>query len=188
MMTVLQRLHQYHSPVTVYDDGAQALSWELEAYADELERLYADLGVLFRERFVATAQDIGLKAYEVLFGPERSDESVETRREKLLLRMNLGGGDFTPAGIRRALDSFGLEYTLSEYPQIGRMTVTATTDYTEAEQAWIKREVEKIIPAHIEFQLTFNTLTWAQWDALDRTFAAIDNEEMTWRQIDDRTQ
>lgn len=187
MMTVAQRLHQYHSPVTVYDSDAQNLAREIAAYAAELERCYADLAVLFRERFIATAQDIGLKAYEELFGPERTDESIEDRRAMLLLRMNLGGGDFTPAGIRRALDSLGLEYILNEFPHIGRMTVTATTDYSAAEQAWIRREVGKIIPAHIEFQLTFNTLTWAQWDALDRTFAAIDNEDLTWQQIDERT-
>ena len=188
MMTVSERLNQYLAPVGIYQIGSDALSWELTAYAVELERLYADLGTLFRERFITTAEGIGLKAYEELFGPERSGESTQDRREKLLLRLNLGGGDFTPAGIRRALDSFGLEYTLSEFPTIGKMTVTATTDYSQAQQAWIRREVEKIIPAHIEFQLTFNTMTWAQWDALDRTFAAIDNEDLTWRQIDNRTQ
>lgn len=187
MMTVLDNLYRYHSPIGIYDIGADALSWELKAYAGELQRLYADLGILFRERFVTTAQDIGLKAYEEVFGPERRDESAEERREKLLLRMNLGGGDFTPAGIRKALDSFGLKYTLSEFPYIGKMTVTATTDYSQAEQAWIRREVEKIIPAHIEFQLTFNTMTWTQLDALDRTFAAIDSEDLTWQQIDNLT-
>nr|WP_316622144.1 putative phage tail protein [uncultured Ruminococcus sp.] len=188
MMTVLDNLYRYHAPVGIYDIGSGVLSWELKAYAAELERLYSDLGILFRERFVATAQDMGLRVYEEMFGPVRAGEGAEERREKLLLRMNLGGGDFTPDGIRKALDSFGLNYTLSEFPQIGRMTVTATTDYSEAEQAWITREVEKIIPAHIEFQLTFNTMTWAQIDALDRTFAAIDNEDLTWRQIDNRTQ
>ena len=187
MMTVSERLYDYLSPITVYDSDAQILGWEIAAYGAELERLYTDLGTLFRERFVATAQDFGLTAYEKLFGPERTGESIESRREMLLLRMNLGGGDFTPAGIRRALDSFGLEYTLSEFPHICKMTVTATTDHSGAQQAWIRREVEKIIPAHIEFQLTFNTLTWAQWDAFDRTFAAIDSEDMTWQQIDNRT-
>ena len=188
MMTVLENLCQHHAAITIYNIASQALNRELAAYAAEIEKLYTDFGALFRERFISTAEDIGLMAYEKLFGPERTDESIENRREMLLLRMNLGGGDFTPAGIRRALDSFGLEYTISEFPSIGKMTVTATTDYPQAQQAWIRREVEKIIPAHIEFQLTFNTLTWAQWDAFDKSFAAIDNEDLTWRQIDNRTQ
>ncbi|OON84779.1 hypothetical protein B0D78_12440, partial [Pyramidobacter sp. C12-8] len=65
----------------------------------------------------------------------------------LRLRMNLGEGDFTPAGIRKALDSFGLEYTLSEFPHSGQLNVTAAADYSRAQKAWIRREVTKIIPA-----------------------------------------
>ena len=187
MMAVYEKLIERLAPVQVYDSGAEKLHWELKAYAAEIERMYAALGVLFRERFIGTAEDMGLCAYEALFGPVRSGESAADRREKLLLRLNLGNGDFTPAGIRRALDSFGFDYTLSEFPQIGKLNVNAAADYIPAEQAWIRREVEKIIPAHIEFQLTFNTMTWAQWDALDRTFSAIDAEDQTWRQIDNRT-
>ena len=187
-MTTAQRLKQNLLKTGVYDSDAAELNRELMAYAAETERLYADLGVLFRERFIATAEDEGLAAYERLFGPERTDECTADRREMLSLRMNLGGGDFTPSGIRRALDSFGLAYTLSEFPHIGKLTVVADTDYSQAQQEWIRREVEKIIPAHIEFQLSFNTLTWAQWDALDRTFQEADAEDQTWRQIDNRKQ
>lgn len=186
-MTTAERMKERLMKAGVYADDAPVLGWELFAYACELDRLYEKLSVLFRERFIATAQDEGLAAYERLFGPVRDGESVEDRREMLSLRLNLGDGDFTLTGIKKALDSFGFDYTISEFPQIGRLTVTATADYTPAQQAWIRREVEKIIPAHIEFQLTFNTMTWAQWDALDRTFGEADAEDQTWRQIDNRT-
>ena len=187
MMTVFERLKDVLSPVGIYASDAAVLFCELKVYADELELLYAELGAMIRERFVTTAEDMGLTAYEAFFGPVRTDESIEDRREMLLLRMNLGGGDFTPAGIRRALDSFGLEYTISEFPQIGKLNVTAVTDHSVAQQAWIRREVEKIIPAHVEFQLTFNSMTWAQIDALDRTCREIDSEDQTWEQLDNRT-
>ncbi|MBQ3264328.1 MAG: DUF2313 domain-containing protein [Ruminococcus sp.] len=187
MMTVFERLRASLSPVGIYDSDAEVLSVELKAYADELELLYDQLGAMFRERFIETAQDAGLAAYESMFGPVRSEESVEGRRAMLQLRMNLGGGDFTPAGIRRALDSLGLEYTISEFPHIGKLNVTATADYTQAQQIWIRREVEKIVPAHVEFQLTFNSLTWAQIDAFDRTYQTIDGADLTWAQIDNRT-
>ena len=185
-MTVVERMKHRLTKVGVYDSEAMALNWELIAYAAELERLYSRLNVMFRERFIATAEDEGLAAYERLFGPERIGETAQERREKLLLRMNLGDGDFTPAGIAKALDSFGLSYTISEFPPLGKLNVVADGDYDAAQQAWIRREVGKIIPAHIEFQLTFNTMTWAQWDALDRTFGAMDAEDQTWDQIDNR--
>ena len=186
-MTVLEKMKERLAPIGVYEEDAAALGWELSAYAAGLEHLYAALGTMFRERFIATAQDEGLKAYEVLFGPERSEETVENRREMLRLRMNLGEGDFTLAGIQKALDSFGFVYTISEYPALGRLTVNAVTHLSPAQQAWISREIAKIVPAHIEFQLTYNTLTWAQWDAMNSTFQARDNEDLTWNQIDNRT-
>lgn len=186
MMTAFDRMKDRLSKVRVYDDDAPALSWELKAYAVEIERLYTRLNEMFRERFISTAQDMGLSAYEKIFGPVRDDESVEERRRKLLMRLNLGNNDFTVDGFRKALESFGLNYIISEFPELGRMNVIATTDYSPIEQAWIKNEVLKIVPAHIEFQLSFNTLTWEQWDGLNRTFSAVDNEDLTWDQIDDR--
>ena len=187
-MAVYDRLNEMLAPIKIYDSEATVLSWELKAYAAELELLYDDLSAMFRERFITTAEDEGLYAYEKLFGPERTEESVSDRRAMLLLRLNLGNGDFTLSGIRKALDSLGLNYIISEYPQIGKLTVAATTEYTPAQQEWISREVAKIIPPHIEFQLTFNTLTWTQWDALDRTFASVDSADETWHQIDRRTE
>lgn len=186
-MAVLEKMKERLSAVRIYDDDAPVLGWELKAYADELELLYDQLGELFRERFISTAQDMGLSAYERLFGPTRENETAEERRRQLLLRINLGNGDFTLDGIRKALDSFGLSYTISEFPELGRMNVIATTDYSPAEQAWIRNEVSKIIPAHIEFQLSFNSMTWDQIDTLDRTFSTIDGEDLTWDQIDNRT-
>ena len=189
MMTVYENMKSRLSPVKIYGDEAQALRLELQTYSAELERLYTEYGEMFRERFIETAQDEGLKAYELLFGPERSVESTEERRRMLRLRMELGEGDFTPAGIRKALDSFGLQYVISEFPHLNKLNIVAVTEeYSPAQQAWIRREVEKIIPAHIDFQLTFNTMTWEQWDTLDRTFHAIDNENAMWQQIDSRTE
>lgn len=187
MMSVFDKMKERLSKVRIYEDDAPVLRWELKAYADELELLYTRLGEMFRERFISTAQDMGLSKYEKIFGPVRDNESAEERRRLLLLRLNLGNHDFTVSGIRKALDSFGLNYTISEFPEIGRMNVIATTDYSPAEQAWIRNEVLKIIPAHIEFQLSFNTITWEQWDALNRTFSTFDSDDMTWDQIDNRT-
>ena len=187
MMAIFERMKERLSTTGLYRDDAPVLSWELKAYASELERLYSELGDMFRERFITTAENIGLSEYERIFGPVREEESVEERRRLLLLRLNLGNNDFTVDGFKKALDSFGLSYTISEFPMIGRMNVIATADYSAAEQAWIKNEVSKIVPAHIEFRLSFNTMTWEQWDALNKTFSDFDSDDSTWEQIDDRT-
>lgn len=186
-MTVYEKLLQRLSPIGIYTEKAEELHRELKAYAAEIERLYSNLSTMFRERFITTAENEGLRMYEELFGPVRDNESVENRRQMLQLRMGLGNGDFTLEGIKKALDSLGLQYVISEFPALGKLNITATADYSAEQQAWIQREVGKMIPASIEFQLTFNTLTWAQWDAFNRTFDAMDNENQTWQEIDNRT-
>ena len=186
---VYESMKSTMAPLKIYSADAQDLDRELTVYADEIERLYTELDGMFGERFISTAEDIGLRVYEELFGPERSELSAQQRREMLMLRMNLGEGDFTPAGISRALDSLGIDYTVSEFPALNRLNITAATeDYSEAEQAFIEREISKIIPAHLEFQITFNTLMWSQLDDMDRTFSAIDSENLTWKQLDTRTE
>ena len=181
---VLQSMKKALMPLMIYRSDAPNLGNELKAYADELERLYTELDTLLPEGFLASATGRGLTEYEELFGPGQSSLTAAERRERLQKRLTLGEGDFTPAGIRKALDSFGLEYTISEFPTLNRLNIVAQTDYSKAQQALIAAETAKIVPAHLEFQLVFNTLMWSELDALNKTFATLDYENLTWDEID----
>ena len=172
------------APLLIYRSNAPYLRVELRTYADELERLYAELDAMLAERFIATAEDSGLREYEELFGPACDTLPTQTRRERLLKRLSLGEGDFTPAGVRKALESCGLACTVTEFPALNRLNLVATADYTKAEQALIRREVAKTIPPHIEYQLVFRTMTWSEHDARNKTFAALDGDSLTWEEID----
>ena len=186
-MTVLDSIKNALSAVKLYDMTAPALNAELHAYADELELVYSELEELLPERFLQTAGDRGLSAYEEMFGPARGELSDEERRRLLNLRLTLGCGDFTLRGIMQALDSFGLEYVISEYPRFDRLNITAQSEYTKAQQNFIKSETAKIIPAHIEYQLVFNTLTWSELDARDKSWTQFDSDDLTWDQRDEET-
>ena len=183
-MTIYSHMRAALRAIRLYNLRAEHLSAELHAYADELERLDDDLEDLLPERFLHTAKDKGLSAYEELFGPARSDLSLRDRRRLLLLRLSLGSGDFTPDGIRQALDSFGLDYVITEFPAYDRLNIIAQTDYSQEQQNFIRTETAKIIPAHIEYQLVFNTLTWSELDARNKSFTELDGDNLTWEQID----
>ena len=183
---IYERMKERTGTAGIYSDDAERLSVEIRVYAEELERSRETLDRLLRERFVTTAQDEGLGAYERLFDAVTEGKTVEQRRESLLLRMSLREDDFTPAGIRRALDSLGVSYDLNEYPVQRRVNITVTSDHTLKEQAFIRSQVSGMIPAHLICQLSFNTLTWQELDNMNRTFSSIDSEDMTWDQIDNR--
>ena len=175
-------------PIGCYDTSAARLRAEMRVYADEIERLYSELSDIIDDRFIATAGDEGLSAYEEMFGPAMTGEALADRRARLILRFGLSEGDFTPAGVRRALDSFGCEYTITEYPSQDVMDIEAAANYSAAQQSFISREIMKIMPCHTEFRLTFNTMTWDLLDARDKTFASLDSDNMTWTQIDSISQ
>ena len=181
---VLDSMKRAIGAVGIYDVSAPALNAELSVYSDELERLYTALAAILPERFLSTAGDEGLSAYERLFGPARSSMSPSERRQRLKQRFSLGGGSFTVEGVEQALDSFGLSYLIDEHPAYDRLNIIAQTDYSRAEQAFIAAEVGKIIPAHIEYQMVFNTLMWSELDARDKSFSQLDNDNLTWEQID----
>ena len=186
---VYETMKKSMAPLRIYSQEAEALDRELKVYSAEIELLYDELDAMFKERFISTAEDMGLTVYEELFGPERSDFSVEERRRMLTLRTNLGEGDFTLSGIGKALESLGLSYVISELPELESLNISAVTeDYSQAEQAFIESEVSKIIPLHLEFQITFNTMTWEQIDAEDRTFGEIDSLNLSWHELDTRTE
>ena len=181
---VLEDMRAALEPVGCYDTAAPNLNAELIAYAGELERLYGELNTMIADRFIETADADALTSYEEMFGPALTEETLSERRRRLKLRFDLGSGDFTPAGIRRALDSFGFEYTIAEFPAQNRLNIEASADYSASERSFIGREVSKIIPSHLEYQLLFNTLTWSQLDARELTFRQLDNNDLTWDQID----
>lgn len=183
-MTAYERMKKALSAIRLYDPDAPNLSAELHAYADELDRAQLEWETLLREGFLTSAEDRGLSEYEEMFGPSREDLSTADRRRMIMGRIALGKGDFTPGGIRRALDSFGLSYVVAEFPLNDRVNIIAQTDYTKAQQNLIRQETAKIIPAHIEFQLVFNSMTWAQLDARGKTFLQLDNDNLSWDQID----
>lgn len=185
MMSVYESMTGALSAVKLYDVTAPDLSAELGTYAAELERLYVELDGLLDERFLLTAGEMGLSAYEELFGPAMHGGDTDERRRLLMLRLTLGCGDFTPAGIRQALDSFGMEYVISEFPAYDRLNIIAQSDHSKARQNFIKRETAKMIPAHIEYQLVFNTASWSELDARDMSWTELDGDGLTWEQIDE---
>ena len=185
-MSILADLNKKLGSLDIYnlDDEDSNIALELEVYATELERLKDNTAQMLDECLIQSASDYGLSNLEEIFGTDRNDLSVQTRRQMLLKRISLNNNDFTLNGIKRALESFNLEYTISEYPSYNRLVIIADTNYTIAQKEWIKAEVEKIIPSHLEFSLVFNSLSWEELEVQDMTFAAIDNRDLTWNEFD----
>ena len=184
MMNALTSMKKKLSPLGLYRLDHSHIEDELYVYALELDRIREESDRLLREMFLSTAMEEGLSMMERMFSRPHTQLSVQTRREMLQKRLCLGLSDFTLEGLRTALDSFHLSYTICEYPSLNKLVVLAQGDYPENEEKWIESEAQKFVPLHLEFQLDFNSLSWEEIDGRDLTYATFDSENRTWKTLD----
>ena len=169
----------------LYNFSGTEVMCEIKAYASVIDEMNNTLNKMILECFTDTASSYGLEQKELMIGAVRDDLSVEKRRSMLKLRESIDASSFTPDKIRKSLDSFGLEYVLHEYPSLYIVVVDAVGEYSDAQKSWIRNQVKKIMPAHLEVQVVFNGIRWATIDSENRTFGTMDDYDLTWEEIDD---
>lgn len=177
MMSALQK-------ISLYSSDAKNLSTELKAYALLIDEINNEIRELMRECFVCTAESFGLSDIERIIGTVRDELSIEKRREMLMLRFSINSSCFTRDAVLSALKSFGLDCDLYEYPSQSTVVVNSKGEYSEAQKAWIRTQVRKIMPAHLLVQVIFSGPAWSQIDNDNTTFLLMDSKNLTWEEID----
>lgn len=172
------------STLSIYEFEGTNISNELKAYALVLDEINAELSEMIDECFIDTASSYGLSQRELTIGAVRDDLTIDKRREMLKLRESICKSSFTVEKIKESLRSFGLQFELKEYPSLYIVNVDARGSYSQKEQAWIRTEVEKIMPAHLSIQVIFCGPTWDESDSKDNTFSYIESLCYSWDTID----
>lgn len=172
------------TPLGLYSFESTNVNKELLTYAVAIDELNNMLNDLLCDCFIDSATDFGLSQRELVIGAVRDDLSVDKRRSMLKLRESISLSSFTPSEIKKSLESFGLTCEVYEFPTLYITVVDATGKYTTAQKAWIRSQVEKIMPAHLQVQVVFNGPSWAQIDENDNNFSYMNIKNYTWEQID----
>jgi len=171
-------------PLNLYSFDDTKISHELMAYSAVLDEINSELSVMLDECFLSSASSYGLSEREAVIGAQRDDLSVQKRREMLLLRNSLDNNSFTLSKIKEALKSFGLSCNVYEYPLQFVLVLDAIGTYKSEEQAWIRSQVQKIMPAHLQVQIIFGGPSWDEIDQKNNTYAYLDSLSMSWDSID----
>ncbi len=171
-------------PLDLYSFDDTKISYELMAYSVVFDELNNELCTMLSERFVQSASSYGLSEREIVVGAQREDLNIEERREMLMLRNSLDNNSFTLSKIKNALKSFGLSCNVYEYPNQFVIVLDAIGTYKSEQQAWIRAEVQKIMPAHLQVQVIFGGPSWDTIDQNNNTYAYLDSLDMTWDSID----
>ena len=168
-------------------DGTTYVDSELEVYAEELDALSEEIGLIIRECIVATAENEGLRFYETLVGSLNSNLSTEKRREMIISLMNLSMNDNTKDGIKLFFKSLGVECEIVENPEIFNLYISISSgSFSTGRKRYIINRAKAFLPCHLTFTVDFRTSTWADYDSMGRTFEQIDALGLTWEEFEFR--
>lgn len=160
---------------------------ELAAYSDAFEICSEYIDELKREAFIKTAQDYGISNIERLYGRVMSDLTNDERRAIILNRLSITPADFTVENIKKILASCGLtHYRIYENKTDEIFTVTGNGHkYTSVQIAFILSQLSKLLPAHLEYKIYLNEISWKNAESKKLTWLQMEEYDYTWKQIDE---
>ncbi len=128
---------------------------ELKAYSVELDRIFSELDTMLREYFIETAQSYGITLREKFSGREKTEYSLEKRREMLKIQQQMMGSECTPKSFENFLKGCGLvNFRISESFAKQRIAVNISDELSSAAKKEIEEKINAEVPAQI--LVTFN--------------------------------
>lgn len=177
-----KRMHAVLEKTGLYYGEDELLSAELKAYAAGLELVYDALRDIEKNAFVQTAEDEGLAGFESLFRILPSTDSVENRREMLLVRGAVTPADHTEKALQKQLSAAGINGKLvAEKGGVLNINVLSVMGISEAAA---ESEARAFLPAHLICVFDFGKYTWDVRDGLNMTWNTLDAQGKTWDALD----
>lgn len=184
-MRAMDSMRQKLLPLRLYRMNTGSLTEaELEAFAAGLDLVYEQLELLTREAYISTAQNWGLSMRERVFGSERSELTAAVRREMLLYRSAVTVNDNNRESMERAMLAVGLRAQVFEHPREQRLDVVCHEVLDQKMTHYrLMQAALRFLPAHLEILFDFGKITWGYLLGLDKTFAELEEYDLTWKDI-----
>ena len=165
-------------------EGSTMVDFELQAYAQGLAVICDELEKLEQEAFVATASDYGLANAESLLQIGAAG-GIEERRNAILKRCAITPDNFTKEDMERAFEMEGVHTQICEKiaekcVYVNCMDALPTEEKKEA----VIKTAKNYLPAHLNAQLDFRSISWNNIDGADESFDTKDGRGLTWDAID----
>lgn len=184
-MNVLESMVSKLKVTGIYTLGGDSLvDYELQAYAAGLNMAIDALTQLEKESFVATASDYGISNRESQF-QVAAYGSADDRRAALLKRGAITPNNFTKADMEHALSTAGLNAEICENTAAQKLYVNCLGETAGNAVLQSALRVAKLfLPAHLNAELDFRSISWNNIDNLDHCFDTQDSLGYTWNAID----
>ncbi len=133
------------------------ISDELRVYGEELDLIADLLDEMLRELFVDTAESYGLSERERALGKEKSDFSIDQRREMLKISEQVSGERCTAQRFERFLTGCGISnFSLTEVVSKQRVIITVLDTLTSAQMSELDTKVSGELPLRLSYKLSYS--------------------------------
>ena len=164
--------------------GNTTVDFELQTYAEELDRLYNEITRLETESFAATASDYGITFRLRQFGLP-ADGGIEERRTAILGMGAVTPDDFTENGVAQALKAAGLPCEITENTAAQKLYLNCPEEMNDAASRKLALKIAKLfLPAHLSAELDFRSISWNNIDRTDASFDEMDVRDISWNGVD----
>ena len=184
-MNNAQHLKELLRPLGVYRLDGSFLGAELESFGHALDELEQELDNIQKEMCLITAGGEGLEKVAQLFVRRPVTEDSRQLGRALAALLRIGADSFTLDAINDTLTGCGLRIGVSETERPGSVEVRFA-DVAGIPDGFedMKRIIEDILPAHLEIVYIFWYLTWAQLNARGMKWKNIEQQQLTWKQLE----
>jgi len=184
-MKALESMRLKLQPLRIYSlSESSVVDCELQAYAVGLDLAYDALTELQNESFVATATDYGILNRENQF-VTGSQGTTEERRATILKLGAITPNDVTRADMERDLDAVGFNAVICENTADQMLYINCLG---ESQDETVRKAAIKaanlFLPAHLNAELDFRSISWNNIDQQDQSFDAKDGLDFTWDMVD----
>ena len=171
-------------PLGLYalDEGYGAM--EIDTIGAVLDELSAEADAMERESLLATAEDWGLDSWEQLFPYRSLTADIESRRASVAALMRIDGRSFTLAALNDTVKGCGCNAAVSEGE--GRKILVHFPDIMGVPENFplASKQIESILPCHLEIEYVFRYPTFADFDAAGITWAQLDALALSWAELE----
>lgn len=131
-------------------DENSNIASELKACSLGLDALFNTLDSMTKEYYIETAEDFGIFRREKFLGKEKTEYSIEKRREMLILQEQNMGKKCNAEYFSDILKSCGLsDFTFNEYPNAFKIMVTVNDTLTQEQKAVVTQRINLEFPLHL---------------------------------------
>lgn len=127
---------------------------ELKAYAVGIDGLFEELDEMTREYFIDTAETYGITQRETIIGPERTEHTLEKRRQMLKYSEQTMGLSCTKDAFNKLLSSYGLStFAILERCSEQSIVIHITGKYSTEFKRWLAERVKNDFPTHLVYSI-----------------------------------